>query len=277
MSDSVLSIGFVGFGRMASALWSGFMRTGLVGSKSTYFYVPSLDSQKRVSLAHGIVAVSLETLVQKSDLIFFCVKPQQIHEVLAHFPTLDPENLPIMVSILAGVPLTIFHSYLGDQVPLVRVMPNTPSVLGEGVSAIYYNNQVSPPYRKQVAQLFHGCGQVVDVPEIHFDLVTGMSGSGPAFLYRMVKDILDYGATMGLDAHVGLKIMAQTLVGAGKMLQESGKSPSELIAEVCSPQGTTLAGLTRYDQVQLGHHLQSVVEAAVLRAAELSRDIGGRG
>ncbi len=275
MKGSPISVGFVGFGRMASALFSGFMRTGLVDPKTTYFYTPHVESQRRVSLSHGIVAVSPETLLAKSDLVFFCVKPQQIHEVLMHFPPLDPERLPILVSILAGVQLSVFEHYLGGDVPLVRVMPNTPSLVGEGVSAVYYRDRVMPPYRARVSALLHGCGVVVEVPEAQFDLVTGLSGSGPAFLYRIAQDMVAYSSHAGLDPQLGLKMMAQILIGAGRMLQETGKMPEELIAEVCSPQGTTLAGLQVYDQARVGQQLQSVVAAAVARAGELSRDAGG--
>ncbi len=263
-------IGFIGFGKMASALWEGFSRAKTV--QEACFNTRTTETQTRIALKYGLPHVSIETLVEKCNLIFICVKPQQVHTLLSTFPPLNPDQNQVIISIIAGTPIRTFEQYLGETAPCIRAMPNTASQVGQGITALCQNNYVSPPMLALVQTLFNSCGKTIKVKEDHFNIVTSISGSGPAFMYKIAQDTQEIALKLGLSEQASALLISQTLIGAGKMLQDSLKSPQELIQEVSSPNGTTVAGLAVYDDLQIGQRWKAVIQAAHNRSQQLEQE-----
>ncbi len=244
-------LGFIGFGKMGQAIWRGLQK-------------PDVLVYEKESSPNDLV-----TLVTNANIIFFCVKPQNIADIFDQFPKTDISQ-KCLISILAGTPISTFEKHLGKNIQMVRVMPNTPAILGAGMSVLSFKN-VSENFQRLAIEIFSSLGKTEILSEEMLDVVTGISGSGPAFMYRIADDIAKAGQSQGLNYSQALKLIAQTMVGAGKMLMESKKTPQELIAEVSSPGGTTLAGLSFFDKSHIDHDIQQVVLAAITRARELGK------
>ncbi len=270
MDTEILKIGFVGLGRMGSALVSGFLSQGF-RPDHVFFVDSNPETAKAATDSLGIVAMDLNTLLQEVDVLFCCIKPQQVSAFMDSVKADLPKETTI-VSIAAGVPIDRFQVVHSDQ-PVIRVMPNTPVMVSEGVSAFASSVQVSEEMESTIVDLLSSVGIVVKVPESQIDAMTGLSGSGPAFVYRMARVMADAILAEGVDSSIARLVAAQTLVGAGEMLLSTDKSPDELIAEVTSPNGTTAAGLEVFDQSTIDQDLTAVVQRAVARAKELSEEL----
>ncbi len=204
-----------------------------------------------------------------ADVLFLAVKPQQMPNVIAELKgKIGPEKL--VVSIAAGVPLAALEAGLGANVRLVRVMPNTPCLVGLGASAYCLGNKAAVADGQLVQELLSAVGFAVALEEKHLDAVTGLSGSGPAFVYVMIEALSDGGVRMGLPRAAATALAAQTVLGAAKMVRASGEHPGALKDRVASPGGTTIAGLQVLEQAGLRGTLMAAVEAATRRAAELA-------
>lgn len=251
-----MTLGFVGLGRMGAAIVGGILSQP---DPPTLIYSdPNVVDDR-------LTRVSLQDLAKQADIVVFCVKPQHIATILAEFPTCAPQGI---VSLLAGTPIATF----ADRFPgiaICRVMPNTPACIGKGVSALSFNAVAKDSFRVFLSTIFSGIGSVVSVDESHMNTITALSGSGPAFFYRIVREFCKAGQTLGLDEATCLQLVSQTMIGAGHMIQESPHSINELIDAVSSPGGTTLAGLSQFDTTNLDTRLQAVITAAHDRAKEL--------
>jgi pyrroline-5-carboxylate reductase len=266
-------IGFIGFGKMAEAIWLGININSLVSANDVYFAEKSIERQEEIQNKYNIRAFDIDTVFDDCDLIIFCVKPQSIKDILISLPKDNDLNNKIFISILAGVKTSVFQEYLGDGVQFVRVMPNTPAIVGKGVSALSFNTNISNNNKDIVRDIFTCFGEIVEVEEGLLDTVTGISGSGPAFLYRIAENIAQAGVQEGLSYEVALKLIAQTLVGAGSMILDSGKTTSELIKDVSSPNGTTVAGLNAFDNSSMDSEIKDIVRAAITRSKDISKSL----
>lgn len=261
---------------MASAIWEGLARAKLMTAAQVSFSESHEQTRRQIQDTFGLTPSPLESLIQKSDILLICIKPQGLPDFLSQFPGHLWTSEKLLISILAGIPTQTFQDALGSESQILRVMPNTPALVGEGMSALAFNAYVSDAYKAMALDLFECLGKTETVPESMMDVVTGISGSGPAFMYRIADNIAKLGEQEGLKYETALTLAAQTLVGAGKMLLESGKSPSELIQDVSSPNGTTVAGLEMFDKTQIGQEIQRVVLNAINRSRELSNEIEGK-
>ena len=257
-------IGFIGFGRMAQALYKGFERAGMACSERCRVVEPSEKNRDRAKTL-GLCVVELDQIAEQCDWVFICVKPQQLETLLKEFLF---HKRSVLISILAGKKLQHFECLSKDLFPMVRVMPNTPALLGEGATGMFFNACVSQEDKQQLIACFESVGEVVCVEnEDLIDDITAISGSGPAFCYQLAKDWSLSG--LALSEKDALKLIAQTFIGAGKMLQKEAK-PEALIKAVKSPGGTTEAGLCRYEQENIGKAFQKVVMDTLLKAKALS-------
>ncbi|MCL2305703.1 MAG: pyrroline-5-carboxylate reductase [Planctomycetaceae bacterium] len=263
------SIGFLGAGQMASALGAGFVRAGVVKSSNVYAYDVSTEALKKFSQNVGGTACgTLEELVQKSDIIFLAVKPQHIHTVLGSLKELEKTS-KLFVSIAAGVTMKELTGKLGEQALVVRVMPNTPCLIGSGASGLCASDYVCDVKIQMVQTLLETVGIAVEVPERLMNAVTGLSGSGPAFGYVMIEAMSDAGVKLGLPRDTATRLAAQTLKGAAEMVLQTGEHPGVLRDRVASPGGTTIAGLVALEEAGLRSALIAAVCAAAERADEL--------
>ena len=211
----------------------------------------------------------MRPVVQLSDVIVLAVKPQSMRQVLENVrPFITNDKL--IISIAAGITIKSIVEGLGPGTKVVRVMPNTPALIGEGASAYAIGPGVRADEERVVKEFLDSVGQTVGVPESSLDAVTGLSGSGPAFVYVMIEALADGGVRVGLPRDVAILLAAQTVLGAAKMVRDTGQHPGWLKDQVASPGGTTIAGLHALEQAGLRAALMNAVEAATRRSSELA-------
>jgi pyrroline-5-carboxylate reductase len=262
--------GFIGSGKMATALVKGMIRGGIAPPESICASDPLANARKLLETETGIAVFDSNLPVaERSDVLILAVKPQNMRQVLEQLrQSLTAEHL--VISIAAGITIASIVEGLGSKVRVVRVMPNTPALVGKGASAFALGPGVRPEDEAVVSAFLGSVGQAVCVPESLLDAVTGLSGSGPAFVYLMIEALSDGGVRVGLPRDVATLLAAQTLVGAATMVLETGLHPGVLKDQVASPGGTTIAGLHALERAGLRGALIDAVEAATRRSAELS-------
>ncbi len=264
-------IGFVGAGQMATALAQGFVRAELTGGERLWAADPIAESAQRFAeRTGGSIAAGNSDLVEKAEVIFLAVKPQQMGAVLDEIcPRLTPGKL--VVSIAAGVSIARISAALGAQTRIVRVMPNTPCLVGRGACGFCLSPAATEADAALVEQLLRAVGIAFCVPEKLMDAVTGLSGSGPAFVYTIIEALSDGGVRMGLPRNVATALAAQTVAGAAEMVLSTGEHTGALKDRVTSPGGTTIAGIQALEDGGLRAALMAAVEAATERSMELGR------
>jgi len=262
--------GFLGSGRMASALVNGMIRAGVATPDRIAASDPNPTAREALGRDAGVaVHASNAPVVEASDVVVLAVKPQSMAAVMAEVaPTLEPRHL--VVSIAAGVSIGAMAAALGGSTRIIRVMPNTPALLGEGASAFALGPNATDADADAVRRFLESVGRAVRVPESQLDAVTGLSGSGPAFVYLMIEALSDGGVRAGLPRDVATTLAAQTVLGAAKMVLETGLHPGALKDQVTSPGGTTIAGVQVLERHALRGALIDAVDAASRRSAELA-------
>jgi pyrroline-5-carboxylate reductase len=261
--------GFIGSGRMATALVKGMLRAGIAPTASICASDPLPAARAALEAAAGIAVFdSNPAVVERSDVLVLAVKPQSMRGVLHELrPAVTEKHL--VISIAAGVTIASLTEGLGPAGRVVRVMPNTPALVGEGASAYALGPQVGPEDEAIVKACLAAVGRAACVPEALLDAVTGLSGSGPAFVCLVIEALSDGGVRVGLPRDVATMLAAQTVLGAAKMMIETGQHPGVLKDQVASPGGTTIAGLHALERAGLRGALMDAVEAATRRSAEL--------
>jgi pyrroline-5-carboxylate reductase len=262
--------GFIGSGKMATALVKGMLRAGIAPVEAIKASDPLESARGRLASDTGVTVLESNVpVVQQSDVVVLAVKPQSMRQVLENLrPVVTSEHL--VVSIAAGITIASIVQGLGPGARVVRVMPNTPALIGAGASAYALGPGVGPEDEGVVKAFLDSVGQTVGVAESLLDAVTGLSGSGPAFVYLMIEALGDGGVKAGLPRDVAALLAAQTVLGAAKMVRETGQHPGVLKDQVASPGGTTIAGLHALERAGLRAALIDAVEAATRRSAELA-------
>lgn len=264
--------GFLGSGKMATALVRGMIRAGAADAGSITVSDPVASAREALAAEAGVAASDdNREVVARSDVVVLAVKPQSMASVLAEVAgSVTPDHL--VISIAAGVSIaTIAAGLGGDPRRIVRVMPNTPALLGEGASGFCLGPDARPEDEAVVRACVDSVGRSFRVAEPLLDAVTGLSGSGPAFVYTVIDALSDGGVRMGLPREVATALAAQTVLGAAKMVLETGLHPGVLKDQVTSPGGTTIAGLHALERAGVRAGLIDAVQAATLRSAELGR------
>jgi pyrroline-5-carboxylate reductase len=263
-------IGFLGAGRMATALAAGWRRAGLLSPDRARASDPVAAARDAFSRETGVAAGDDNLAVVKaSDVVVLAVKPQNMAALLAELrPALTPGHL--VLSIAAGVTLRQLTGGLGTT-RVVRVMPNTPCLIGASAGGYSPAEGATADDLALTDRLFNAVGRAFRLPEHLLDAVTGLSGSGPAFVYLMIEALADGGVRVGLPRDVAQALAAQTVLGSARMVLETGRHPGALKDEVASPGGTTIAGLHALERAAVRGALMDAVEAATRRATELGR------
>lgn len=264
-------IAFIGGGNMAEALVAGVLRKGLTTPEHVAVGDPQSSRRELLAVRFGVATGADNRLVARgADLLVLCVEPQVLDGVLRELAPII-EGLSLLISVAAGYPLSRIQTHLKQATRLVRAMPNTPSTIGEGVTALSFAAGSSSEDRQLAESLFDAVGKVVVVEERLMDAVTGLSGGGPAYVFAMVEALADGGVLMGLPRATAQLLAAQTLAGAARMVLEQAVHPGLLKDRVASPGGTTIAGLRRLEEGRLRAALMSAVEAATRRSQELGQ------
>ena len=271
MAAAGVRIGFLGAGKMASALAKGWLSAGLVAADRLSASDPLPPARAAFAKeTGGFVAASNREIIQRSDLLVLAVKPQNMAGLLAEIkPAVQSNHL--IVSIAAGIALGQLSAGLGNDRRLVRVMPNTPCLVGASASAYAAAPTATAEDVQLVDRLLNSVGKAIAVSETLLDAVTGLSGSGPADVAVIIEALSDGGVRMGLPRDVANLLALQTVLGTAQMLLETGLQTGALKDMVASPGGTTIAGLHALERGGLRAALIDAVEAATLRSKELGK------
>jgi pyrroline-5-carboxylate reductase len=265
-----LTIGFLGAGKMAAALARGFIRAGLVTPKDVIAGDP-LDTarEKFVEETGTRTTKSNADVLKFANVLILAVKPGHVAGVLAELRG-EFTNGHLLISIAAGVTLAKLEGALPAGARVIRVMPNTPALVGAGASAFALGKNATAADGELAKKLLSAVGVAFQVNENLLDAVTGLSGSGPAYVYSFIEALSDGGVAAGLPRDIATKLAAQTVLGAAKMVLETGQNPSVLRDQVASPGGTTIEGLKELEKGKL----RDVVMNAVRAATEKSKKLG---
>ena len=270
-----LRLGFVGGGAMGAALAGGVLRAG-VPTVQVRAADPDVARRRWLESELGIAAHAENTaLLSESDVLVLAVKPAQVARVLAELARAGERECarPLWVSIAAGVTLAKLAAALPARARVVRAMPNTPALVGAGAAAVAANAACSERDRASARALFACVGVVWEAPdEALLDAVTGLSGSGPAYVFALLEALVTAGAQQGLPRDAAKLLATQTVFGAAKLASESTRSARELREQVSSPGGTTLAGLAELTRAGFGESITKAVTAATARSKELGEE-----
>jgi len=268
-------IGVIGVGNMGAALIKGWLENGLVASRHLVVFDQAVERRALMENLYGLAAAADNAGVAKgADILLLAVKPQFLSGVLSDIaPHVTPKHL--VISIAAGVTLAALETALPGA-RLIRVMPNTPTLAGAGMAALARGVRASADDDHLALQLFGAVGRAVVVEERHLDAVTGLSGSGPAYVFLMLEALADGGVKMGLPRDLATLLAAQTVLGAAQLLLATQEHPGVLKDMVTSPGGTTITGLHVLEAGGFRGLVMSAVEAATKRATELGGPPAGR-
>jgi len=264
-------ITFIGCGKMGSALLIGSLRSKTFKADEIIAcdqYQATLDSLHADH--HVATTASSDEAAARSQTLVLCVKPGDVATLLKSIPSDALEN-KLIISIAAGISLETLAGLTPKSTRLVRVMPNTPCLIGKGASAYACAANVTDQDRSQVETLLSAVGTADQVAESLLDAVTGLSGSGPAYVFTFIEALTDGGVQEGLPRPLAAKLAVQTVIGAANLVKETGKHPAVLRDQVTSPGGTTIAGLAAMEQAGFRTAIQNGVHAASQRSRELGK------
>lgn len=263
-------VGFIGTGKMATALASGWLNAGLVDPDQSLGSDPSSQSREAFSEASGLPAhEDNKTIWSSSSIVILAVKPHIVELVLTSAPVRDDH---LVISIAAGVSLNDMEKMSGGIGRFIRVMPNTPAMVGCGAAGFSLGKKAQKEDAEITARLLQTIGVAYEVPEPLLDAVTGVSGSGPAFVYQAIEAMSDGGVAAGLPRDIATTLAAQTFAGAAQMILQTKMHPGELKDMVTSPGGTTIAGIHELEKAGVRAGFMN----AVLAAKNKSKELGGR-
>jgi pyrroline-5-carboxylate reductase len=263
------SVGIIGGGNMGEALIAGVIQSGLLTPREILFHEPRPERAKYLQEKFEVTPVgSNSQLPRRASTLILAVKPQSVPEVLPDIaPLLKPHHL--LISICAGVPLSYLQSFFPRPVRMVRAMPNTPALIQKGATALAPSPEARPGDISTAEGIFQAVGITVLVKESQMDAVTGLSGSGPAWVFAVIEALAAGGVKEGLSQDFALNLTTQTVLGAAHLIQATGKHPATLRDQVCTPGGTTMAGLYAMEEGGLRLALMNAVIAATKRSKEL--------
>ena len=268
-----MNVAFIGGGNMADALIGGLLKGGFTASQLRAVEVDGA-ARRRLSDKYRIECVAeARGTIRAGEVVVFAVKPQQMKEA-ARFSGIKA-NANLVISIAAGVTLASLAGWLGGHAKLVRAMPNTPALIGAGMTGLYALPGVSEAEKKQAETILAAAGATVWIPEeALMDAVTAVSGSGPAYVFWFIEQPAAAGEALGLSAETSRKLAVETVLGAAKLAAQSADSPAALRERVTSKGGTTEAALKAFEEQKLAERFLRAVEAARDRGAELGVQLG---
>lgn len=262
---------FIGAGSMAEALISGIVEKKLINGKN--IWVTNHKNEKKLAVLkrrYGInYTYDLTVLFAGADAVILAMKPKDAAAAIQRIKGYLPKNA-LVISVLAGVSINTIEALADQSLAVARAMPNTSATVAKSATAIAVNDRVSEQQNKTISQLFATVGMTTFVQESQLDAVTGLSGSGPAYIYYLVEAMENSAAEIGLERQLAKELIVQTLIGAAEMLQTTTKTPSELRKEVTSPGGTTEAGIRILEE----NRVQEAFVECIKKAAIQSRKMG---
>lgn len=263
-------IAVIGGGQMGEALLAGIIKSG-VEPRDIVVAENNGERAQEIRDRYGVLVTDVADAAESSDYVFIAVKPKDVPAVVKPISdvTTNLEKEVVLVSIAAGVPTTFYENLLSAGSPVIRVMPNTPMLVSAGVCAVSAGRYAQPEQVKMVSELLAATGTVIEVSENDMDLVTAVSGSGPAYFFLMVEAMIEAAVGLGMTRPTAAKLTIGTIAGSAKMLEETGNTPVELRESVTSPGGTTAAALRTFEDGGLRSMVYDAMEACAEKSAEL--------
>ena len=263
-----MKLGFLGCGKMATALVGGVVEAGVFPAESIRVYDCVPAAAEALAQKTGVTVISsAEALADAVDALVLCVKPADALEAVRGMN--GKLGGKLVISIVAGLSIARLEEAAGLSTHVVRVMPNTPALIGRGAAAFAIGSAANEEDAALVSKIFSAVGCAVKVKESLLDAVTGLSGSGPAYVYLVIEALADGGVLMGLPRDLALKLAAQTVAGSAAMVLQTGQHPAALKDQVTSPGGTTFAGVEQLEEAGVRAALMGAVRAATERSREL--------
>lgn len=266
-------LGVIGAGVMGSALIRGLLDRNVVRAEQVWAAARTEASCREVEARLGVTACTdYQKALKDSEVILICVKPATVGKVLH---VLRDSNLPkdtLLISIAAGTTIDYIERHLGKPNPVIRAMPNTPCIVGQGMTIICPGSHAQAADMEKASAIFNAVGQTMELEEMHFDAVTGISGSGPAYFYLIMEAFADGGVRVGLPREVALKIVTQAALGAATMVQSTGRHPAALRDDVTTPAGCTIGGLLIMEDGKIRSVLARAIEEATQIAGQLGEN-----
>ena len=262
-------IGFVGFGHLAQVIFGALERAKVISRSRILFIRRDRAKMQENEEKFGITATSLPNLVDKSDLLFLCMRPQQAEQAIEELKKAGNLEGKQIVTLLAGKKISFYEKHLGANLQIVRAMPNIVSSISEGMTILSYGSSAASEFKSTVNLLFSALGSVAEMKEELMDIATAMAGSGPGFVFRLIETMARSGEKAGMPYEQALKIAAQTFAGAAKLILK-GEKPFDLITQIATPNGVTQAGLDVMNKNEMESHFHSVLEASARRCRELA-------
>lgn len=260
------NLGFIGCGNMAKAMIGGIVTSKLYSKENVIVSNPSNPSLEYIKDKFGVITTNDNLKVAKfSDILILSIKPNKYKTVIDTIKDLIKENT-IIISIAAGISIKTIEEYFDKEVKIIRTMPNTPAMVGEGMSSLCSNKNVNEDEVTLVEDIFRAFGKVEVVDENLMDVVTGVSGSSPAFVYMFIEALADGAVLEGLPRDKAYKMAAQAVLGSAKMVLETGKHPGQLKDEVCSPAGTTIESVYSLEKNDFRGSIIEAVKVCVEKA-----------
>ncbi|MBE9515547.1 MAG: pyrroline-5-carboxylate reductase [Proteobacteria bacterium] len=270
------TIGFIGAGNMARSLAKGLIDNGW-SPKQIMLSDPGEEQRQSASQLLGANCVSDNTLVaETADVVVLAVKPQQLQSAAKPLAAAVQAKQGLIISVVAGIQIADIERWLGGNLAIVRTMPNTPALIGSGAAGLFANDRVTEEDRNLAESLLRACGVTAWVDQEHkLDVVTALSGSGPAYYFLMMEALENAAVARGLNRDDARLLALETAVGAAKMALESNEDPAQLRQRVTSPGGTTERAIAVFEEAGLRDTCQQAVDAAITRAQELAEMFGG--
>lgn len=264
-----MKIGFIGGGNMAGAIIGGMIEKGIYTSEQVSASGKDRDSLENLHKKYGIgITENNAEIMEECDVVFLSVKPQVLPAVIAEIAPMVKEN-QLFVSIAAGKTIEWIETEFKRKIKLVRVMPNTPALVGEGCAGFCANGKVSKEELELVKAVFDSCGTSYQVPEHLMDVVGAVAGSAPAFVFMFMEAMADAAVAGGMARDLAYKMAAQTVLGSGKLMLETGKHPGNLKDMVCSPGGTTICGVKVLEEEGMRGAIMNAIDSCVQKSKKI--------
>jgi pyrroline-5-carboxylate reductase len=265
-----LTFGIIGAGVMGQTMMRGLVTSGLIPAARLWAGDKNPSICESAGKELGVpVESEFQRRVPTADLVLMCVKPADAPAVLATLRNAGLRRETLLISILAGVSTDQIETLLGAENPVVRAMPNTPAIVGEGMTVVCRGSHATKSDLERAERIFEAVGKCISTDEIHFNAITALSGSGPGYQFLIMEALADAGVRVGLPRQLALTLVAQTALGAARMVLTSGRHPAALRDDVTTPAGCTIAGLLMLEDGRIRSVLARAVEEATKTAAQL--------